>query len=111
MLKPECILAVCMIILFQSCTNDKFETDLCASVSYVETIQPIINMKCAVSGCHVSGFQPGDFTNYQVLKQKVDDGKLQLVVFDLKIMPPVNKLSDEETSIVKCWIANGAKSN
>ncbi|MEO8085234.1 MAG: hypothetical protein ABI763_00345 [Bacteroidota bacterium] len=68
-------------------------------------------MKCAVSGCHVSGFQPGDFTNYQVLKQKVDDGKLQLVVFDLKIMPPVNKLSDEETSIVKCWIANGAKSN
>ncbi len=109
MLKPGSILAGCIFILFQSCTNDKFETDPCETVSYAETIKPLVNLKCTVYGCHVSGFPPGDFNNYEVLKQKVYDGKLQAVVFDLKIMPPVNKLTDEETAALKCWIENGAR--
>lgn len=111
MLKPGSILVACLAILFLSCTNDKFESDPCAAVSYIETIRPLVNLKCAVYGCHVSGFPPGDFTGYEVLKQKVNEGKLQLVVFDLKIMPPVNKLTDEETALLKCWIANGAKAD
>jgi hypothetical protein len=68
-------------------------------------------MKCALSGCHVSGFPPGDFTNYEVLKKKVLDGKVQKVVFELSIMPPTDKLTASETSVLKCWIDNGAKSN
>jgi hypothetical protein len=105
-----------MVVLYAmisllSCTNDKFKSDLCNEVSYSQTIKPLVNQKCAIAGCHVAGFQPGDFTNYEVLKEKVNDGKLQLVLFDLNIMPPVNKLSTEEKSLLRCWIESGAVSN
>ena len=102
---------VCAVLLLQSCTTDKYETDPCAEVSFLENIQPLVNLKCAVSGCHVQGFQPGDFTNYEVIKEKVTEGKLQRMVFELGIMPPVNKLSAEEMSLLKCWVENGAHYN
>jgi hypothetical protein len=111
MLKLECFIIAIGILSVQSCTRDKFETDPCSEVSFSQTIRPIINLKCAVAGCHVSGFQPGDFTQDEVLEKKVTDGKLQLVVFDLNIMPPVVKLTREEKSVLKCWMENGAKSN
>jgi len=111
MLKQGSMLVTVAIFLFQSCTNDKFETDPCATVSYEKTIQPLVNLKCAVYGCHVSGFLPGDFNRYEILKQKVDEGKLQLLVFELKTMPPVLKLTSEEAAILKCWISHGAQPN
>lgn len=102
------IASACVLFLIQSCTVDKFETDPCTAVSYAENIRPLISTRCAVAGCHVAGFQPGDFTRYEVLKQKVSEGKIQLMVFSVDNMPPVNKLSGEEKSALKCWIDNGA---
>jgi len=99
------------LVSFLSCTNDKFETDPCSSVSYVETVRPLVETKCALTGCHVSGFQPGDFTKYEVLKQKALDGKIQLMVFNLGNMPPIIKLSEEEKSQLQCWIQSGAAEN
>lgn len=97
------------LVSFLSCSNDKFETDPCSQVSYLETIHPIVESKCAISGCHVAGFQPGDFTKYEVLKQKAEDGKIQLMVFSLGIMPPLHKLTEEEKSQLQCWIQSGAQ--
>jgi hypothetical protein len=71
----------------------------------------MIQSKCAVSGCHVSGFQPGDFTQYETLKKKADDGKIQLMVFSLGNMPPENKLSSSEKSMLQCWLNAGAEKN
>jgi len=99
------------LVSLLSCADDKFETDPCSSVSYVETVRPLVDTKCAVAGCHVSGFQPGDFTGYEVLKQKAVDGKILLMVFTLGNMPPVEKLSEEEKSQLKCWIQSGAEKN
>ena|SRR5690349_16662291 len=99
------------LVSLLSCADDKFETDPCSSVSYVETVRPLVDTKCAVAGCHVSGFQPGDFTVYEVLKQKAVDGKIQLMVFTLGNMPPVEKLSEEEKLELKCWIQSGAQRN
>ena len=97
------------LVSFLSCTNDKFETDPCSSVSYVESIRPLVEAKCATTGCHVAGFQPGDFSKCEVLKQKADEGKIQLMVFSLGIMPPVNKLTEEEKGQLQCWIHSGAQ--
>jgi hypothetical protein len=96
------------LVSFLSCTKDKFETDPCSSVSYTETVRPLVETKCALTGCHISGFQPGDFTRYDVLKQKAEEGKIQLMVFNLGNMPPVIKLTEEERSQLKCWIESGA---
>ena len=96
------------LVLFISCTKDKFETDPCLLVSYVETVRPLVETKCAITGCHVSGFQPGDFTSYEVLKKKADEGKIQLMVFNLGIMPPDKNLTEGEKTNLKCWIESGA---
>jgi hypothetical protein len=96
------------IMSLLSCSHDKFETDTCGGISYSQTIVPLVNSRCAVSGCHVEGFQPGDFTDYEILKGKAADGKLQLMVFDLNLMPPQDKLTKEEKTILECWVANGA---
>jgi hypothetical protein len=97
------------LVSFLSCTTDKFETDPCFAVSYLETIRPMVESKCATSGCHVEGFQPGDFTKYEVLKQKAADGKIQLMVFNLGIMPPLHNLTETEKSQLQCWIQSGAQ--
>ena len=99
------------LVSLLSCADDKFETDPCSSVSYVETVRPLVDSKCAIAGCHVSGFQPGDFTGYEVLKQKAEAGKIQLMVFTLGNMPPTDKLSEVEKSQLQCWIQSGAQKN
>jgi hypothetical protein len=96
------------LVSFLSCTTDKIETDPCSSITYVETVRPLVETKCAITGCHVPGFQPGNFTSYDVLKQKAEDGKIQLMVFSLGNMPPVVKLTDKEKAELKCWIESGA---
>ena len=102
-----CVIAA-GLFSFLSCSHDKFEADPCSAVSYVEQIRPLVETKCALAGCHVAGFQPGDFTKYDVLKKKAADGKIQLMVFSVNNMPPVNKLTAAEKSLLKCWIDNGA---
>lgn len=111
MQKLEYIVVVSIFLSTISCTTDKFEIDPCSDVSYLHTIKPLVNLKCATNGCHISGFLPGDFTNYEVLKKKVSEGKIQSLVFDLSIMPPGDKLTESELSVLECWINNGAKSN
>jgi len=109
-MQSRCLFVFSMgLVSLLSCTTDKFETDPCLSVSYVESVRPLVEKKCALAGCHVSGFQPGDFTDYEVLKQKAQEGKIQLMVFSLGNMPPVNKLTEEEKSLLHCWIQSGAK--
>ena len=74
----------------------------------METVRPLVESKCALTGCHVSGFQPGDFTSCEVLKEKAQSGKIHLMVFSLGNMPPVYKLTEHEKSQLKCWIESGA---
>ena len=90
------------------CTN--------VNASYVNDIQPIINNACALSGCHVSGFRSGDFTNYEGLKTKVDDGSVKRRTIDQMNMPPSNSsgptsLTSNQITLLNCWIEAGAPEN
>lgn len=83
------------------------------TAKYATDITTIINAKCALQGCHVSGSSFGNFIIYSELKKRVDNGRLQKNVFDLKIMPPSTQtqLTDDEKDKLKCWLDNDAPQN
>jgi uncharacterized membrane protein len=91
-----------------ACRKQKSETEPC---TYTSQVKPIIAAKCSLPDCHGAGSLLGDFTNYESLKVRVDNGRLRLNVFELKIMPPasVDTLTSDEKEVLKCWIDNGAK--
>ncbi len=109
-------------MLFFSCTYDKvditeetppLELNLCDSIyeSYQLTIVPIINSNCTTSGCHDAGSPSGNFTTYNGLKAKVDNGALRKRVLEDKDMPPSGSLSQEERDKLNCWLEKAAPNN
>lgn len=81
--------------------------------TWTSGVAPIIASHCAISGCHESGASMGDYTTYQGVKAKVDNGTFSLRVFQLQVMPPITQpdLTPEEYMQLKCWVENGAPQN
>jgi hypothetical protein len=115
------MVSICMPILFTACESenkeDLFPVDpavVCKtdSMSFSMDIKPIIAKNCAISGCHVSGFNDGDFTTYQGIKDKIDNGDLirQRVVIK-KDMPASGPLPDCEIAKIESWLNAGAPNN
>lgn len=81
-------------------------------VSYSADIEPIIQMSCATTACHVQGgFANGVFEDYTGVKAKVDNGSFRQRVLVDKDMPPGGSLSDKDLAIIKAWLDNGAPNN
>ena len=86
----------------------------CDTITYAKNVKPIIDLNCAKSGCHVTGFANGDYTTYQGVYAKVAAGTFKLRVFDSPSNPmPQDKgmLPSLELSILRCWLNNGAPNN
>ncbi|MEX0810666.1 MAG: hypothetical protein WD048_00530 [Chitinophagales bacterium] len=82
------------------------------AVSYDESIRPIIESSCNLSGCHIAGGDGnGIFTNYAGVKAKVDNGSMMNRVVDVRTMPPNTQLNSCQISLVKAWIDQGALNN
>lgn len=97
-----------------------------SNVSYSNSIQPILNLKCATSGCHTSNSMAGGYSMQSwsetntipyVFAGDSDNSKLYLIIAG-KIpptMPPLNSsklpLTDREVRGIKTWIDEGAKNN
>ena len=103
------------VLFIISCTNEKSaeitEAEICSTTSFSKDIKPIINTRCAITGCHLPGFQPGDLTTYDSIRKKVDAGTFRLRVIDTKSMPPLNPLNENDIKIIACWLDSGAKNN
>ena len=106
--------------MFCSCTYRNHEnilSDCGLKVTYNSQVRKIIEKRCAISGCHVNGFHPGDYTSYAGVKKNVDSGKFKLRVFGNSqippTMPPFSKpqLGEEELQILKCWLDQDALEN
>ena len=99
---------------FSGCTKDKGEfaikCDPSADVSYSAEIKPLLDVNCNTSGCHTNGFAAGDFTSYQGIVSKFDNGSLKKRVEE-KTMPPSFELPDDEIQKIVCWINAGAPNN
>ena len=108
------ITGLLFVLLTTACTyRSEYEMlgECAVKVTYKNTIKGIVDTRCAISGCHVSGFQPGDFTSYMGIKEKADNGKLNFMVFDLQLMPPSgnSQLTEDELDLLSCWISQDAK--
>lgn len=79
------------------------------AVTYVSTIEPIITSKCAISGCHVTGAQSPDLSNYTGLKGSID--RVNVRAITEKTMPPSGPLSPCNVLELQAWINRGAVNN
>jgi hypothetical protein len=84
----------------------------CDTIEFNKNIKPIIDLKCATPGCHVSTFTSADFTGYSGLNAKVTGGQFKNRVFSASApMPPSGKLPQNQLDIIQCWLDNGAPNN
>lgn len=76
---------------------------------YTNNVEPLLQSRCAIPGCHVpGGTGPGDFNQYVEVKARVDDGTFQEQVFVLRAMPQGGALSSCELQKLQAWVDAGA---
>lgn len=111
----------CLLAGLCGCTysneEDLYPINYCdtASVTYSGSVRPIIELNCAVAGCHVPGGDaPGDYTSYTGVKARVDDGSLLPSINqspDAVAMPPYGMLSECDIAKITEWVQQGAPQN
>jgi hypothetical protein len=115
MIKKYCYFFVALCLFMAACGTSKTTQNSAVvvgpEVSYKKSILPIIESKCAVSGCHIQGFHEGDFTLYEEVKKQVDRGKFKRLVVENKSMPPDEPLPSHELKLIEAWLQQGGKNN
>lgn len=87
------------------------------NVTYSATIQPVLQSKCAVSGCHNSaGYSGGvNLSTYAGAKIIADNGMLLHVIRHESGVPPMPqggaKLDDCTITQIRKWVSDGAPNN
>jgi hypothetical protein len=107
-----------------SCTSEVFELPLqptpndttinicdTLNITYQNNIKLIIDANCASSGCHDANSGSGNFTNFNGLKLKLDNGSFETRVIQQRNMPPSGPLPQNTLDDLKCWIENGYPEN
>ncbi len=103
--------------IMQGAKNNSCESASCdtANVTYNVSIRPVVQNYCA-GGCHAGSSPTGiyNFSTYDGLKAKVNDGKLLGAIKHqpgYQPMPQGSKLSDCDIRKFEKWIAAGALNN
>lgn len=78
-----------------------------SGVSFATSISPIIQNKCAVSGCH-AGAQAPDF---RVFKNIHDNAGQIKTLTGNRTMPQNGTLTQQEIDLIACWVDDGALEN
>ncbi|MBI3511012.1 MAG: cytochrome c [Bacteroidetes bacterium] len=104
------VFALIAILPFACITHKKATLD-CTTIesTFSKDIQPILQENCYK--CHGKGSIKGDFTTYEGIKIKVDNGELENEVLRKQEMPPTGPLPEEERKKIRCWLNNGAMNN
>jgi uncharacterized membrane protein len=115
--KIKIIVFVILGLNFSACYYDKEQTLYpnkfvvdTSSVSYAALVKPLIDSKCATSGCHdATAVGSVRLTTYAEVFAKKDRIKVRSI--DEKTMPTAGPLSSSEISILQRWLDQGAKNN
>ncbi len=102
------------LFLVEACKKkDEYANLNCASInaSYKADIKPIIDANCTASGCHGTKSSNGDYTSYEGLLIRVNNGTLSKRVLYTKDMPQNGALSLQDRQKIKCWLNSGAANN
>ena len=73
-----------------SCVDHDFPSYTCpdSDVSYLEDVKPIVESKCALSGCHNGSLgEDRNWTNFEVFQRNAKTGNVKNYVIN-RIMPP-----------------------
>jgi len=110
------VLFLFSVIIF-SCTRDILTEVSCDPLDvpvYDGEVESIINATCAYTGCHISGFTNGDYSDYdKIVSSDLDQFLAEISNGD---MPPVyssgpTTLTAEELMTLQCWIKGGTLEN
>lgn len=109
-----------MAASFSGCYYDKEEllysgkaTTGCATISakFSTDVNPLIQSKCATSGCHDAASASGGSVLVTYTQIAAQTARInQRCVID-KTMPTSGPLSSAEIAKIKCWIDSGAPNN
>ena len=115
MKKRSVIVFLILISVSWTCCKKKneYKNLECSSLdaSYANVIRPIIDANCTSSGCHNTGSSNGNYTTYEGLLVRVNNGTLSKRVLYTKDMPKNATLSLDDRKKIKCWIDAGAPKN
>ncbi len=78
-----------------------------SGVSFATSISPIIQNKCAISGCH-AGTQ---FPDFRVFKNIHDNAAKIKTLTGNGTMPQEGSLTQDEINLIACWVDDGALQN
>ena len=112
--------AVFFVVVFGfqiSCADHDFPSYVCpdAEVSYLEDVKPILESKCAISGCHNGSLgAERNWSDFPTFQENAQHGNVKNYVTN-RIMPPSfspnGPLSQDQINTIACWIDNGAQNN
>lgn len=117
---PILLALVAMLLLATNgCYYDKEEllypSNFCdtTAVTWATDIEPLINTKCAISGCHANGTTSPNLTGYTAVKAQADNGRLRARAIDgvPSFMPASGKLPACEMAVLDTWLRAGAPNN
>ena len=119
MKKSSTIILTASLLLTQ-CLNNKEEIGDCPALSLPQTsysanVYPIIGKTCAIPQCHTGDFEYGNFTEFEELKKRVDNGKLRFMIESHQMPHGFTNgpryLTTCEIETIKKWINEGAPNN
>lgn len=109
-------LGVILVVNLDSCVSHDFPQYVCTDTySFTEDIKPIIETKCAISGCH-NGDLGADvnWNNFEEFQKRAASGLVKFRVTH-RIMPPsfspAGPLTQDQISAIACWSDQGALAN
>lgn len=119
-LKSSAISASAFLLIFGfqvSCVDHNFPAYVCpdTEVSYLEDVKPIVETKCAISGCHNGSLgAERNWSDFETFQHNAQNGHVKNYVIN-RIMPlaesPNGPLSQDQINIIACWIDEGAPNN
>lgn len=78
-------------------------------VSFESQIKPIINTKCAITGCHNG--DNGSNRNWTIFSNvKANAGNIKTLTGN-RSMPQTGSLTQDQIDLIACWVDDGAKEN
>lgn len=105
-----------LALFLESCVSHDFPEYACTDTyTFAADIKPIIETKCAISGCHNGDMGPGlNWKTFSEFHKRVESGLVKYRVTH-RIMPPAEShagpLTEEQINAIACWSDQGALNN
>lgn len=109
------LILVVSIVLAACVSHDIPEYQCTQTYGFANDVKPIIETKCAISGCHNGDMgQDLNWTVFENFHKRAESGLVKYRVTH-RIMPPSNSpagpLTQEQINTIACWTDQGALNN